>query len=145
MIIKDLLSPDTSALVCAYMEAKVNLGQCENGVISAPKSFILRKDAISLAIGKSFRDAYFPEHTVNGQLVDTILLQTHDSITFELISKEKRCTIFVAGDEGSNLTVTEGGNKHSILPGEALVVNETATVEPIQNLWSLLISFSLNG
>jgi hypothetical protein len=145
MIIKNLLSPDTSALICAYMEAKINLRQCENGAISAPKSFILRQDAISLAIGKSFRDAYFPEYTVNGQLVETILLQTRDLITFELSSKEKRCTIFVAGDEGSNLTVTEGENKHSILPGEALVVNETATVEPIQNLWSLLISFSLNG
>jgi len=145
MIIKDLLSPDTSALICAYMEAKVNLCQCENGIVSAPKSFILRQDAISLAIGKSFRDAHFPEYTVNGQLVETILLQTCDSITFELNFEEKRCIIFVAEDEESNLTVTEGENKYSILPGEALVVNETATVEPIQNLWSLLISFSLNG
>ena len=145
MIIKDLLSPDTSALVCAYMEAKVNLSQCENGIVSAPMSFISRQDAISLAIGKSFRDAYFSEYTVDGRSVETILLQTSDSITFELNSEEKRCIIFVEGGEKSNLTITEGNNKHSILQGEALVVSETLTVEPIQNLWSLLISFSLSG
>jgi hypothetical protein len=145
MIIKDLLSPDTSALVCAYVEAKINLCQCENGTVSAPKSFILRQDAISLAIGKSFRDSYFPNHTVNGQLTETILLQTFDEVTFQINSGEKRCIIFVASDEGSNLTVVEGENKHSMLTGEALVINETSTVVPIQNLWSLLISFSLNG
>jgi hypothetical protein len=145
MIIKDLLSPDTSALICAYMEAKINLRQCENGIVSAPKSFILRQDAISLAIGKSFRDAHFPGYTVNGQLVETILLQTYDSTTFELNPEEKRCVIFVAGDEGSNLIVSEGNNKHSILQGEALVVSKTLTIEPLQNLWTLLVSFSLNG
>jgi hypothetical protein len=127
------------------MEAKINLCQCENGIISAPKSFILRQDAISLAIGKSFRDSYFSGHTVNGQLTEIILLQTLDKITFPLNTEEKRCIICVAGDEKSNLTVIEGDNTHSVLPGEALVISETATIEPIQNLWSLLISFSLNG